>query len=82
MSELFFPELAPLFSLENIRTLMSGFSTYLCDPGHTGRVRSGPVDVIYDHSKNLVWVKQRDYAISRTNPILLLMFLVRVVMIW
>ncbi len=35
-----------------------------------------------DTSKNLVWVKLRDYAISRENPILIWMFLVRVVMIW
>ena len=32
--------------------------------------------------KNLVWVKLRDYVISRANPIPILMFLVRVVMIW
>jgi hypothetical protein len=40
------------------------------------------VVVIYFHFKNLLWAKLRDYAISRANPILILMFLVRVVVFW
>jgi hypothetical protein len=40
------------------------------------------VVVIYWHFKNLLWVKLRDYTISRANPIRMLMFLVRVVVFW
>ena len=55
-------------------------------PAHMWRKRPAHrpvVDVIYYHLKNLVWVKLRDYVISRANPnILIIIFLVWVVMIW